>query len=363
MQTIVLITREDSERVTHVSVFLCGNYTEANHFCHFVNCLPLTGEDKLFARIIIANAEHSLEKHQPFSFDDFVKLDNRTIQRVLREVEESTLAIALKEAKEEVKDVFFRNMSKRAAGLLEEDMEFMGPVAESDIESARQLTLDLYNGLPPKENWLDNAWTGYKSLKEDNTKNQAEPGERDHTRPDDRDHIVLVFSGTGTVAGRVSVYLFDEYDSADNFCNYLNNLKTDKGFFFYARHAEQMVEYETTKALLASFDQIFKYSRPHDDLSGGFIIREAFKKINSKTILAAFKGIDKRSRMLIMQNLPTKTTDAINEIIENSDKDYRDFFSLNESRRAQEQIINAVNKAADKFKKDEESSMYAVVKD
>jgi len=50
MQTIVLITRENSERVTHVSVYLCSNYNEANHFCYFVNRLSLAGEDKLIAK-------------------------------------------------------------------------------------------------------------------------------------------------------------------------------------------------------------------------------------------------------------------------------------------------------------------------
>ena len=85
MKTIVLITRENSERVSHVSVFLFGSDSEAKHFCYFVNRLSLAGEDKLVARRIIANAEYSLEKYQPFSFDDFVKLDDRTIQRVLRE--------------------------------------------------------------------------------------------------------------------------------------------------------------------------------------------------------------------------------------------------------------------------------------
>jgi len=151
-------------------------------------------------------------------------------------------------------------MSKRAVDMLEIVMEYMGPIAESGIESARQLILNIYNGLPPKENRFDKAWAGYKSLEEDNPKNQAEPDNRNQKESDDRDHIVLVFSGAETVAECVSVYLFDKFDSADNFCNYMNNLKPDKGSFFYARHAEQMVEYETTKPLLASFDQILNTS-------------------------------------------------------------------------------------------------------
>jgi hypothetical protein len=106
MKTIVLITRENSEKVTHVSVFLCSSYGEANQFYHFVNRLAFAGGDKLVARKIITGTEYSLEKYQPFSFDDFIKIDNITIQRVLRELDSQILAVALKGAKKEIEDVF-----------------------------------------------------------------------------------------------------------------------------------------------------------------------------------------------------------------------------------------------------------------
>ena len=122
MKTIVLITRENSERATHVSVFLCNSDSEAKHFCHFVNRLPLASEDKLIARRITANVEYSLEKYQPFKFDDFVKLKDRTIQILMRETDSQILAVALKDTKKEVKDKFFRNMCKRAESMLKEDM-------------------------------------------------------------------------------------------------------------------------------------------------------------------------------------------------------------------------------------------------
>jgi len=75
-------------------------------FDHFVNRLSLAGDDKLFARKITIGTEYSLEKYQPFGFDDFIKIDNRTIQRVLRELDSQILAFALKDAKKEVEDVF-----------------------------------------------------------------------------------------------------------------------------------------------------------------------------------------------------------------------------------------------------------------
>ena len=63
-----------------------------------------------------------------FVFEDILLLDDRAIQRVLRDVENGDLAIALKGANEDVKGVILKNLSKRLAAMIEEDMEFMGPV-------------------------------------------------------------------------------------------------------------------------------------------------------------------------------------------------------------------------------------------
>jgi hypothetical protein len=320
-------------------VYLCSNFVEANHFCHLVNRLSLTGSDKLVARRITTGAEYSLEKYQPFGFDDFTRIDNRTIQRVLRELDSQILAVALKGAKKEVEDVFLRNMSKRGASMLKEDMEYMDPATEQDIEKAMQIALDIYDDVN-MENRFDEAWARYEKSKESKIKNQDDPG--------DSNHLVLVFHGAGTVADYVSVYLFDEYDrydSADHFCEYLNNLETNDGSFIYAKHAEQMVEYETTKPLLISFNQIFEYGRLHDEYNLSLIIKDALKKFSSKTILQAVKGLDKRSRMLFMQSLPIKTADEVNDNIESTH-----FFSPSDSLKAQQKILNAINRTYDKDK-------------
>ncbi len=73
-----------------------------------------------------------------FVFEDILLLDDRAIQRVLRDVENSDLAIALKGSNEEVKGAILRNLSKRLASMIEEDMEFMGPVRMKDVEEAQQ---------------------------------------------------------------------------------------------------------------------------------------------------------------------------------------------------------------------------------
>ena len=73
-----------------------------------------------------------------FVFEDIMLLDDRAIQRVLRDVDNNDLAVALKSANEEVQNVIFKNLSKRLAAMIKEDMEFMGPVRMKDVEEAQQ---------------------------------------------------------------------------------------------------------------------------------------------------------------------------------------------------------------------------------
>jgi flagellar motor switch protein FliG len=77
-------------------------------------------------------------KKRMFVFEDIVLLDDRAIQKVLREVDTAELAKALKSVDSEVQDKIFRNMSKRASTLLKEDMDYMGPIRLKDVEEAQQ---------------------------------------------------------------------------------------------------------------------------------------------------------------------------------------------------------------------------------
>lgn len=77
-------------------------------------------------------------KSSMFVFEDIISLDDVSIQRILREVEASDLALALKGCSEEVAECVYRNQSKRAAASLKEDMEFLGPVRLMDVEKSQQ---------------------------------------------------------------------------------------------------------------------------------------------------------------------------------------------------------------------------------
>jgi flagellar motor switch protein FliG len=86
-------------------------------------------------------------KKKMFVFEDIVLLDDRSIQKVLREVDGQELAKALKGVDNEVCEKIFKNMSKRAASMLKEDMEYMGPVRLKDVEEAQQKIVSIIRHL------------------------------------------------------------------------------------------------------------------------------------------------------------------------------------------------------------------------
>ncbi len=82
-----------------------------------------------------------------FVFEDILTLDDKSIQRVLREVDNNDLAIALKGSNEEVQAAIFKNMSTRLAQMIKEDMDFMGPVRMKDVEEAQQKIVNIIRKL------------------------------------------------------------------------------------------------------------------------------------------------------------------------------------------------------------------------
>jgi flagellar motor switch protein FliG len=82
-----------------------------------------------------------------FVFEDILLVNDKGIQAVLKEVDNDELALALKTASDELKGKVFSNMSERAAELVKEDMQYMGPVRVSDVESAQQRIVDIVRRL------------------------------------------------------------------------------------------------------------------------------------------------------------------------------------------------------------------------
>lgn len=103
----------------------------------------LNGVDRATEKIIIDTLEIQDPalaeeiKQRMFVFEDIVTLDNRSIQRVIRDAENDDLLLSLKVASEEVKSIIFKNMSSRMVETFKEEMEFMGPVRLKDVEEAQ----------------------------------------------------------------------------------------------------------------------------------------------------------------------------------------------------------------------------------
>ena len=110
-----------------------------DHVVEILNTVDRGTEKHIMETLEIEDPELAEEiRKKMFVFEDILLLDDRAIQRVLRDVDNNDMAIALKGANEEVQNVIFNNMSKRLAVMIKEDMEFMGPVRMKDVEEAQQ---------------------------------------------------------------------------------------------------------------------------------------------------------------------------------------------------------------------------------
>jgi flagellar motor switch protein FliG len=85
-----------------------------------------------------------------FTFDDLIKLDNGSMQTLMRNIDKDKLAVALKGASEGVREFFFRNMSSRAAKMLADDMQAMGAVRLRDVDDAQSLLVNMAKDLAAK---------------------------------------------------------------------------------------------------------------------------------------------------------------------------------------------------------------------
>ena len=109
--------------------------------------------DRGTEKYIIENLEESDAeladeiKKKMFVFEDVINLDSTAIQRIIREVENTQLTVALKGATPEVSDLIFANMSKRMAEMIKEDIDFMGPVRLRDVEEAQQAIVNIIRRL------------------------------------------------------------------------------------------------------------------------------------------------------------------------------------------------------------------------
>lgn len=98
------------------------------------------------------NYDMSLEiKRLMFLFEDIILIDDKGIQRILREVDKTDLALALKVGDEKIKEKIFKNMSERASAVVKEELDYMGPVKLKDVESAQMRIVDIIKMLEEQD--------------------------------------------------------------------------------------------------------------------------------------------------------------------------------------------------------------------
>ena len=105
---------------------------------NILNCCDRGTEKNIMEWLDIENQELAQEvKDLMFVFEDIVILDDRAIQKVLREVDSKELSLALKGVNDTIRDKIFKNMSERAQQMLKDDMEYLGPVRAKDVQEAQ----------------------------------------------------------------------------------------------------------------------------------------------------------------------------------------------------------------------------------
>ena len=104
-----------------------------------LNSLDKSTETRILATIEESNPDLAEQiRELMFTFEDMVLIDSRGMQAILKEVPQPELGLALKTASEPIKELIFSSMSQRAADMLREDLEVMGPVKVSDVEKSQQ---------------------------------------------------------------------------------------------------------------------------------------------------------------------------------------------------------------------------------
>ena len=144
---------KDVERILErkLSSMVTQDFTAAggvDSIVEVLNRVDRTTERTIIENLEVQHPELAEEiKKRMFVFEDIVLLDDRSLQLVLREIESKDLALALKASSSEVGEKIYKNMSKRAAEMLREEIEYMGPVRIRDVEEAQQKIVNVIRKL------------------------------------------------------------------------------------------------------------------------------------------------------------------------------------------------------------------------
>ena len=146
-----VINQIEKEFEKRLSTLVSEDYTSiggVESIVEIINQVDRATEKNIMENLEIEDPELAETiKKRMFVFEDIITLDSKSIQRVLREVDNHDLAVALKGTGEEVKAVIMQNIAKRLASMIEEDLEYMGPKRVKEVEDAQQKIVSIVRRL------------------------------------------------------------------------------------------------------------------------------------------------------------------------------------------------------------------------
>ena len=126
------------------SFFHGYNDSDATNYCDTLNSLELNGNLWVYAKIVSENKPFTLDLLLPLEFDIFLKLDDKSIQKVLREVDSKVITMALKYEKKDIRERIFSNMTERAVNMIKEEMEYIPGI---DADESREKIINVIRRL------------------------------------------------------------------------------------------------------------------------------------------------------------------------------------------------------------------------
>lgn len=156
VMALTMYGKDDSVEAVSISLFdrINSYYSEsknnAKNYCKNINAIELKDNKWIYATIVEENEKIILCK--PPKFDDIInKLDDNSLQKLLLEITRNDLAKALINTSEETMDKIIKNMSKRSAVILKEDMESFNRISKGDILSSREKIIEIIKNIPSED--------------------------------------------------------------------------------------------------------------------------------------------------------------------------------------------------------------------
>jgi flagellar motor switch protein FliG len=150
-KTIVLTLYGNKTTISDFSINLFDgsswHNTAAQNYCNNINELELKDDNWVYSTVIEENKKTRFTKPRFYDFNILSSLDDRSIQEVLRKVDNHILGKALKAENKGMFSAILRNMTKRAAIMLIEEMDYMGPIRLKDVQEAQRSIISIIRHL------------------------------------------------------------------------------------------------------------------------------------------------------------------------------------------------------------------------